>query len=506
MPKIQDYSFRSNVAGPMDTRRATAEGFGANIGRAVAGAGETVQYTGDVVYKRVEQAEVSDVNAKMAQAHSEYTNYLRETLRTADPADTTVSTKFLEKYREHVSKIGEGLSTGKGRELYSSMLAQQERHFTEAAAEGQADLAGVKAKADFTTSLNSRSSSLINDPASFDNIRGQNQEALKAYIASGGSTKVASELQVLSDRELAKSAVNGWAQTDPKYARKLLDMGKYDSYFDGDTKRQMYGHIEQAERAKEIDQERRLRLQERQLEQKRMEVQNDFINKIENRDESFSAKEILNSPLTPQQKEHYLRWTKEANDPAKAIRADAMVVERVHDLIHRPYGDPLKITDENDPRLVELVGEGKGLDFTWYNKFRKEIQDVRQNGNKGDADPRQAVFNSAKSLLTKKDPLTGNIDAVGAENYAAWLSEFTRREAEAVKAGKSPQQMYDPRSPDYLGNSIREFVKTDKQIMQGNLLKMKQGLPLSPVLEKAKQEPAKPGETPQEYLKRIRGN
>lgn len=504
MPRFPEYELRSQVSGPAQTRRATAEDFGAGIGYAVAEAGRGLQETGKAIERSQAHAELSDVHAKMAEAQGEYTTYLQESLRTADPADKTFADNFLQKYDDHVSKIGEGLSTAQGKNLFNQLKAQQRAHFLEASKHGQADLAGVKAKEDYLTSLNSASSSLLQDPSSFDMQREQQDLFLKSYVESGGNTEAALKLKAHSDTELAKSAISGWAATDPDYAKELLNKGRFDTYFDGDVKRQMYGHVDMAIRAKEVEAERRRREQERILAEQQMKTQNQFLKDMV--DNKLDTNQILNSNLDAfgsGSKSAFLNMLETHNKAENKIKADSGVFIEQWDRIHLPDGDPRRLTNEN-----ELNGLfGRGLDLQSIKALREEMQNKRSPEGQIESQLKNSLLQTAKSRLTKSG--FGVPDPDGDQNYHNFLTYFLNEYESQKKAGKTPNQLLDEASPDYLGRQLERFVKTPQQNIEAMARRLGNNNaapvygPQPPVTTLSPEQARRPGESISQWRTRL---
>jgi hypothetical protein len=386
---------------PLLFQEINADDFGAGVGRATEGIGQAVGNLADVLAKRNEQSEVSDLKAKFASAHADFTNAIKEQLRTADPSDKNFVDNFMQTYDAHIEALGEGVSTAEGRRKYAELSAEYRGHFLNYAVEGQAELAGEKSKQDYTGAITQWSSALRNDPSSLDFVTQQHDSYLQDLVKNGGlSEKQALALKIPGDSELTKNAVRGWIDLNPELAKKQLNEGKWDKSIDGDVKNQLLGQADQAIRARETEVERQRREQERILQEKQKSTQNDFLQKMA--DNQLSTKDILNSNLDPfgsGSKEQFIQLLKTHQN--ERIRTDPGTMMMIWDRIHLPDDDPKKIRDENDLNPYF----GRGLTLENIQALRGEIDGTRSEQGKIEAELKKGVIDVAKGTLTKKQSI-----------------------------------------------------------------------------------------------------
>ncbi len=492
MAQIRQYNSQVRSPGPVQSRRLDNSDV-APIGRAISELGNTITNAAKTIEQRDGQDEVSGLTAKMAENHAQYTNKLRDNLRTADPSDRELTNKFLADYDQNMEKMSEGVQTVAGRQYFNERRSQMRSHFLESAATGQAELAGIKSTEDYNSSLNNFTSSLINDPSSFDLASDMMNKDLEARVNSGMLPREAAlKLKSYSERELAQSAIRGWADVNPEYAKKQLESKRWDKHLGGDLKNQLYGEIDQSIRAKEIEGERFKRLQEEAKQAKIFETQNNFLEKMVSGE--LDTKSILKSDLPAfgsGSKEQFLKMMK--SNALTKPSTNYAVYNELFDRIHAEEGDPRKITDEND--LNEYMGSG--LNMSSLRQLRQEMQGYGTEEGKAETKLRKGIDDIAKSRLTKSDPLTGLMDPTGAENLQRWRAEFNKEFQEQRKAGKTPQQLLNPDSPDYLGKTIQNYVRTPDQILKD----MTKGIKKSATPTAA---PRKQGETAADYIKRTK--
>jgi hypothetical protein len=322
-------------------------------------------------------------------------------------------------------------------------------------------------------------------------------------VATGLPGSAAEELKGVARKELAKSALSGWVNANPGYAKELLKSGKFDPYIDGDLKQFMYGQADQAIRAKDADAERARREQERVIKEKQAATQNSFLAKMV--DGKLTATDVLRSNLDPfgsGSKEQFIQMMKSAAE--KPPKTDPATFRALFDRIHLPDGDPKKILDDNE--LNEYVVKGL-LDYDDLNNLRGEVQGRKTEQGRVESDLRASVLKSAEDMLVKRDKLTGIADPDGEEQYLRFKTMFYSEFDRQRKEGKSPLDLLSPDSPDYLGKHIRPFVKTPQQMLKDGMRRLKPiASPAPEGTPSATPDPKTarlPKESAADYLKRL---
>jgi hypothetical protein len=464
MARIRVYEPQTQAAGPVREHRTTANDFGAQGGEALQHVGNSLTYAADVLERRAEQSEVSDLTAKFAEAHATFTNQWAETLKTAKPGDNTLHDKFLEQYNEYIGKVGENIQTRGGEEYYKKMSAQMRGHFSETAMAGQVELAGVKARQDYQSTINNFSSSLINDPSSFDFVKQAHQAGLDNLVQSHNlPSAVAAELKTKGEAELAKSAIRGWIKNNPEFAKEQLKSDKWDQYILGDVKKQMFGEADEAIRGKQIEADRARKEQERIRDEKNRLVENDFLKK--NEANQLTPKDVLDSDLNPPVKRIYLNII-DKNNKERLDKTDPQTWNDVMERIYLPDGDPRKILDERELLPYHLAGK---LSYSSLNHARDEVNGRKTEQGRIEADMKKQVFDMAKEALVKSNPLLGLRDPEGQLQMAKFQQAFYEEFASQRKKGASTVELLDPKSPKFLGKLVEPFRKDFRQLIKDNI-------------------------------------
>lgn len=513
MPKIREYDLQTQGSAPVAGKRI--EGSSIDVGRGLMAAGQGMQELGQGMAIRDEQADISLVNAEIAKRQAEQSNKWQETLKSADPNDREVGSKFIEQFDESFADLGDKVSTSAGRRHLGDMTARLRAHMSETVMQGQAELAGFAAKENIKSTISNFSSSLLNDPSSFNQSLELFHQGVDAQVASGAIPAYAAEaIKRDGAGALAKSTIRGWTSLDPEGAKKQLSEGRWDQYLDGDQKHQMIGEADQTMRAREMEKEHLQRMQEKARAERQRVTQNQFITKMV--DGALSPRDIIESNLEPfgsGSKEQFLGLLKSSSK--NKLETDGATFQSLFERIHLPEGDPNKIVDEN--QLNEYVG--KGLDFTALNQLRSEVQGKNTSQGGIESDLKRQLMDVAKGQLTKSNALTGIRDPQGDEQLLKFNTFFLTEYEAQRKQGKTAIQLLDPSSPDYLGKQLARFSRSQEQIMR-DMAKNVRGPQPSQTPEplptpnpnaftrpKPVVEGRKPGESAADYLKRIsKGN
>jgi hypothetical protein len=505
MPRIRPVELREGVAGPIDRRRLTGDDIDGGAGKMVSAIGQGVGAVGEVLGKREEQAELSDLHAKFAKTYADFSNQWQETLRTAKPGDKGIVENFMKGFDDHIGEMESDVSTAAGRNFFKAHSAQLRADFTEKTVQGQAHLAGVKAFQDVKQAGDSYAATVLNDPSSLPKVVKYNSEGLDAAIQKHNlSSEQAEKIRNEQESDLYKSAARGWIKLNPQVAKQKLDGGEFDQKISGDVKTQLYGEIRVAESAAAAEAERVKKAEKEALEAQREATKNGFVEKLQKNE--LAAQEIVDSNLDAAGKEHYLNLLKVRQ--TERIKTDPKVFLDTLARIHLPANDPKRLDNEDD--LVPLVGNG--LTFENLQQFRAEIQGKKTQSGEDESRQKVQVLNIAKGFLTKTNDLTGFRDPIGDEQFARWQSFMLTEDAKLRKDGVSAYDRYNPDGKFYLGNSVRQFIRSPQQQMQDMIRLNTPAKPAAPTTPTAgnapggaspKNEPRRPDESPADYLKRI---
>ncbi len=514
MPKIKEYNLQSDVAGPVGGRRATPDDVGG--GEGYAALGRSISGLAEVVNKRKEQSDVSDIHAKFSELHAKYTVRWSETLRQDPTGDKGLMNKFIEDYHQESGAIGETVSSDAGRKYFTQKNADSNGHFVELTDRTRAEQAGAFAKQRAVTAMDAGSASLVENPADHKAIRQDHESYVNELVSSDALPAIkGEELKRVGNERFAQAAMEGWIKLNPQEAKRRLESGEMDSTIDAEHKLQLYGRISQAENAQRIDAEREKRRQAELLEQQREQTRGKFLDKFV--DGSLTAKEILNSNLETTGQKGKEHWLEALEEKKKPKTDDTLQVNEIFRRIHLPTGHRDKITDES--QLIGYIGSIKPRSFALV---RGELQGKGTLEHEVEKDAMRQVMADAYGQLAKPDPLTKMPDPDGLARFAKFKINFVSEFQKAKAGGKRGVDLLSPDSPDSLMKKLnpgpRGFADRLDDLFK-RAFPAEDASPAQPAgpsagpaanpsaapTPRATVPPRKPGETPTAYKARIGG-
>jgi GH24 family phage-related lysozyme (muramidase) len=199
-------------------------------------------------------------------------------------------------------------------------------------------------------------------------------------------------------------------------------------------------------------------LEQKQIKEKSDATEWDFFKKIHTDDPNLTLGAILNNPnLT---KEAGERLTKEYETRGGSTKTDHTYGPGFYDLyrrVHLPQGDPDRITDPN--QLYAHVGPAGDLTVGGVDKLRSEIDLRRSPDGVAESEMRAQFLKNARAQITGTDEGLHIRDPKGDELYLKFMAQAWPLYDKERKAGKSPAQLLDPDSPDYVGKVIGNFKR-----------------------------------------------
>lgn len=102
---------------------------------------------------------------------------------------------------------------------------------------------------------------------------------------------------------------------------------------------------------------------------------------------------------------------------------------------------------------------GVDLSFEDFKRLRDEM-----HADPAEKQLKTGLFNVAKQALTRANPLMGIVDPKGEEQLQRFTSWFLTNYEKERASGKTPQQLLNPDSKDYLGNHIKIYQRSPQQL------------------------------------------
>src|SRR6185312_14365689 len=145
MPEIKQYQQQVNPTGPTNVQNATSANFGGTVADAIKGFGEEAAQTGQVLYRRGVQNDISDADVKVSLARQKLTQDFFD--------QKQKGTLNFEDFSKHVDETmdaaGQDIQTREAQLRFNQMKAATSAEFGAKALAGQAELAGTKTLANF---------------------------------------------------------------------------------------------------------------------------------------------------------------------------------------------------------------------------------------------------------------------------------------------------------------------------------------------------------------------
>ncbi len=129
--------------------------------------------------------------------------------------------------------------------------------------------------------------------------------------------------------------------------------------------------------------------------------------------------------------------------------------------IHLPEGDAERITDPS--QLYSHVGPQGDLSVKGVDKLVSEIQARKTPEGVAETEMKAQFLKNARAQITGSDEGLHIKDPKGDELYLKFLAKVLPKYDAERKAGKGAPALFDPDSPDYLGNEIKSFRRPPEQ-------------------------------------------
>jgi hypothetical protein len=270
------------------------------------------------------------------------------------------------------------------------------------------------------------------------------------------------------------------ADTDPAAAVKALQptgvgadgtptfdqTGDWRDYLDPakrmDVVRAAQAHADSKARADEVDAQRADRIADKERRDRAEVAGNAIVSQLIKDPTQVDPKAIANTPdLTFEQKWHLHEMQKAAltqQADGKDTKTYGSGFWDAYKSVHAPDGDPGKISDP--AQLYPRGGPAGDLTVAGIDKLTSEIQAKRTPEGEAESEMKKQFLSMAKGQITgSSEGLGGLRDHHGDELFLKFMATALPAYDAAKKAGKSPSQLLNPDSPDYIGKSIGQFKR-----------------------------------------------
>ena len=526
MPNIRQYENKVNLT--PDDRASRAQAYAANTIRATlseAGReiGSGIATLGETYVKMRATQEISQGLATAAEIQDNTTTSWDVTLKNADPNDPAVADRWRNEQLDPILNAWVStFTTEPGKKWAEQHAASLRQHFFEKSAADQAALAGAAAVQNLQSLTNGLSNSVLQDPTSLNLALGTTDSALEAILGANPninattSTKVRSELREQIRKTLTQSAFIGMARANPEAAMQALQDGFGGQDLDATERNRLFGFAEDIKRQRASDDRAALAAQ-------RQAQKDDFNAKVSALSgQMFAADGSIQVPDGFHQQLVMLsthpgaddgairalgdaaaRATKDALDGTYQ-RTDNSVWQGLASRIGRPAGDPQALSQAEVDRAY-AAGKLSNADYTFLRRAADSGADpVQTQAQKRVTD----ALSRVRPLVDKSNLYSGKLDQSGIALYDSFYYDVFQRYNLLVSQGKTPTEaadiLTDPRNPGGIQAMLPAYQTTNKQGLSVIQERTRSGggptpIPKPPAAANAR----KPGETPEEYLKRI---
>lgn len=512
MPNIRTYQSKADVPQP-----GQADSFVAGAGEAQAqgikGFGDPLakgmEDLGSQVVNYEEQNETSKLAADASTAQAELTKQWLDTARTADPNDTGVAQRFMDNVvNPRLDQVGADVSTRTGKLMWQKARAGLAADmFTKTAAD-QATLAGEAQVQNMTTVMNQGSDTVMSDPASFQSVMGMQDMALEGAVRTGLPRTKALELQTHMHKQTAQAMLMGIAaNAGPDQAQAEMDSGKVDAYLDAGDKATLQTHFDTLRKAQTEQQKSDAAELRRQQQEQFKSAASEVTATTIGPDGQLTVppdyyENVAKLRLLPGQDDGTVRamldlgrsLTRELAEGTPS-HDDPVTFDNFQQRIGIPAGQPGALTTAEVLR-ARAASNLSDKSFTLF-------KDAALNSAK---DPQAAQHNREfaqlatgfKGYIGQVGPFGNFLNPIGGQRYMEFSMAARQIFDQGTASGKSlPQIEADIIKivPKYQVNN-----QDAANMMQGAILN---GLKPQPQIVPA--TPRNPGESPADYLKRIKG-
>ncbi len=454
MPQIREYNLQSQVQGPISPPGRRANSGGEAIGQGLEQLGAGIAQGGALVERKQISDNTEKANTQLSGLHSRYSTAWADTIAKADPNDSGLAKRFIDKFDEDAATIGQDISTPQAQNYYKQNLNSLRTNFVQTAVSGQAELKKVATQQNYQQSLNDSAGALMNDPTSFEAVKNLHNSALDTLVNSGSLPREAAlKLQTSGNGSLAESAIRGWIKTSPDAAKAYLDAGTYDKYITEDQKKQLYGEAKIETDARQVKYKQYLSDQEKAKHEAQQQTYDQFVGQgVQGK---LTVDQVMNSNLTGQQKEHFVSAINRSIAIPSSLKTDP---EKFHSLFDRitntPDGDPTKITD---PAQLDREFSNGGLSYGDLGQLRKELAKGQTPEGKREHIQKNAAYGMMKETIYRS---AGPKDPQAPEMYLRAQQAYDSAYEAGIKNGKSPAELTDP---DFVKSIMKPFVRTPVQ-------------------------------------------
>lgn len=482
MPKIVEYDAPALGLRPTETginaTAAAARRVGAEYNEAAASkmtlghaVSSTIRDAGEVAVKYMEHQEVSHGAAQFAQMQADLTDKWNDTVKNADPNDTSVAAKFNEKVLQpQLEKFQSAFNTEGGQRWAETHVDSLRNHlFTKGAAD-MSTLAADAVTVNVRKMTNAWTNTARNDPTSTQHLVDTADSSIKSIVATSpnlkgtAAAKVQTEIAQEVKEKIVKAGALGAIEKagDPEAAAKTF-ADRWPDYINA----QEIDQFSKAARYYKRINDSETRATRTQAD---YEAKKDFNDKVNQLELATAPKNAGDPPQLPA--DYWQKLRDLGQHPGAALepgRLKTMVTngevltERLnkpeplrrisHDTTMQLIGrmratDQSRLTDNNEIYEAYQRGDLSTADFNFLNR---EFQQLRTPEGQGLERDRTEFFKRYAPLIDGAMNTAGIHSLLGTQRAYGFEMDARRTEADLRKKGLDPHLIYDPNSQYFFG-------------------------------------------------------
>jgi hypothetical protein len=205
-----------------------------------------------------------------------------------------------------------------------------------------------------------------------------------------------------------------------------------------------------------IEQQRQIKLQAQAIKEASDARENEVLQDLYSPTPKMTVQSIASDPhLSVSAKERMIAAAGRALGDSKDDKTYGKGFYDAYKMVHAPEGTPGRITDPSV--LYERVGSD--LTVHGVDKLVGEINSRKTPEGVAEAEMRNQFLKTARSQISGTDEGLHIKDPRGDELYLKFLANALPAYDAGKKAGKTPAQLLNPDSPDYIGKAITNYKR-----------------------------------------------
>lgn len=390
------------------------------------------------------------------------------TVQKSDPNDRTIQKSFLNNSLEPFLDNFQGsFTTQKGQEWALTRADDLRSHFTTTTESDMGVRAGEAVIKNTVGQVNQLSSGVYKDPSLLDQSMKQADAYYDAALEHNSGLLDAKQLAQINTvrqdakNEMVKNAIKGYADSadpqGPSKARALLDSGNYDTFIPKDEQSVMHKYIDRQEDVRDVVQQQKTQAAQWQQGIEQSQQVKDVMVQVRSGQGYAATAAFANGKLGIQQK-------------SDLVAEDGILSQPQSFLTSAAFGDNFSqvsksLYDGKTMSADDITGAVRRREITPSGAIQLQELSEKMRTPEGLAEvtAQKQVLSQMETQIVRGGP--GTNDPVGQKLYNDMHNSFYAAWDAGIKSGKTPAQLADSESKDYIGNLANVFKRSDAQAL-----------------------------------------